>query len=313
MHTKADFDIVVVGSNMVDLLSKIPRLPKIGETLRGTSFHLGFGGKGANQAVMAARLGAKVAMVTRVGDDIFGPMTIENLNKQGIDTENVSISSGMSSGVAPILVDEQGQNMIIIIPGANTKLSKQDVRKAEPQIQRAKIVISQLEISDDAIEEAFKIAREAHVMTILNPAPARPVSFAIINSTDLIVPNESEAELLTGIAVTGKNGAEEAARCLIKLGAKRVVLTLGAEGAMLMEEGKVNYFPAVPVKAVDSTGAGDAFIGSLAYALSRGDDLSSAIVFANRCAALSVTKIGTQISFPTPAEVGHFLDLINKA
>jgi ribokinase len=300
------FDIVVVGSNMIDLLSKIPRLPKMGETLVGTHFHLGFGGKGANQAVMAARLGAKVAMVTRVGDDTFGPMTRDNFQQEGIATDYVFTEEGMISGVAPILVDENGKNMIVIVPGANMKLNPADVRKAEKHIRSAKAVISQLEVPDDAILEAFTIARQAGVMTILNPAPARSVIPEIIHHTDLIVPNETEAELLTGITVKGRQGAEEASRFLLNLGARSVVLTLGEEGSLLYEQAKTRNFPAYKVHAVDTTGAGDAFIGGLAYALARGDSLDQSIEFANCTAALSVTKIGTQLSFPTLVEVDNF-------
>jgi ribokinase len=302
----SNFDIVVVGSNMIDLLSKIPRLPKMGETLVGTHFHIGFGGKGANQAVMAARLGAKVAMVTRVGDDTFGPMTRENFRQQGIATDYVFTEVGMSSGVAPILVDDNGKNMIVIVPGANMKLNPGDVRKADKYIKSAKVVISQLEVPDDAILEAFTIAHQAGVKTILNPAPARSVLPAIIHLSDLIVPNESEAELLTGVTVRGLQGAEEASRSLINLGASSIVITLGEEGALLYEQGTMRSFPAYPVQAVDTSGAGDAFIGGLAYALSQGSSLDQAIEFANCTAALSVSKIGTQLSFPILAEVLNF-------
>ncbi|NMC80559.1 MAG: ribokinase [Chloroflexi bacterium] len=306
IYSNTAFDIVVVGSNMVDLLSKIPRLPKMGETLVGTHFHMGFGGKGANQAIMAARLGAKVAMVTRVGDDTFGVMTRENFRQQGIATDYVFVEKGLSSGVAPILVDETGHNLIVIVPGANMKLSPTDVRQAEGHIRSAKVLISQLEIADDAILEAFTIAHQAGVKTILNPAPARPIPLALIRASDWIVPNESEAELLTGMAVKGRLGAEEASRRLVEQGARSVILTLGEDGALIYEQREARYFPAYPVQAVDTTGAGDAFIGGLAYAIARGDSLQLAIEFANKCAALSVMKVGTQVSFPTLAEVEGF-------
>ena len=296
-------DVVVIGSNMMDLLSHIPRLPKMGETLIGDSFHLGFGGKGANQAVMAARLGAKVGMVTKVGDDIFGKMTYDNFSKFGISTEYIFTEENMSSGVAPIFVDKNGDNMIVIIPGANLALAVDEVQMASQMIQSAKLVVSQLEIEEESIIAGFKIARKANVLTILNPAPAKPISSELINLTDLLIPNETEAELLTNIEVNGVQGAEEAAKKLMEQGAKKVLLTLGKDGAFLYEDKKKTYFQAVKVDAVDTTGAGDAFIGSLSYGMAKGMSLSSAVRFANEAAALSVTKIGTQTSFPTLDEV----------
>ena len=304
------FDIVVVGSNMVDLLAKIPRLPTMGETLVGNTFHLGYGGKGANQAVMAAKLGARVAMVTKVGDDVFGPMTRENFVNQNINVDFVFVQKDTSSGVAPILVDENGRNMIVVVPGANMKLSPADVELAAARISKAKIIISQLEIQDETIIEAFKIAKNSNVMTILNPAPARTISNELIQLTDLIVPNETEAEILTGVRVVGKRGSLEAAKSLIEQGTKTVILTLGENGTVLLDNHQNKQFPAFKVKAIDSTGAGDAFIGSLAYALVNDYQLSEAIEFANRCAAISVTKIGTQISFPTLYEVNSFSEFL---
>ncbi len=306
---RPELDVVVVGSNMVDLLSRIPRIPKMGETLIGDSFHMGFGGKGANQAVMAARLGARVGIVTKVGDDVFGPMTRENFARMGISTENVYVAEGTSSGVAPIFVDADGGNVIVVVPGANLKLSVEEVQQAAGQIRSARVVISQLEINEDAIIAGFKIARQAGVLTILNPAPARPISEELIGLSDLLMPNETEAEILTGIEVKGLNGAEEAARKLIAAGAGQVLLTLGKDGALLFADGKLQHFPAVPVKAVDTTGAGDAFIGSFAYALAKGSSLPDAIRFANLAAALSVTKVGTQTSFPSLADVEAFQNM----
>jgi ribokinase len=306
MRLDQKFDIVVVGSNMIDLLSKIPRLPKMGETLIGSAFHFGFGGKGANQAVMAARLGAKVAMVTRVGDDLFGSMTQENFRQQGVDTTFVLVETGISSGVAPAMVDENGKNMLVIIPGANMRLTLEDIRQASQFIQFAKILICQLEIPDEAVEEAFRIARAAGVMTILNPAPARAISAELIALADLIVPNETEAEILTEIPVSGMSGTAEAAEKLIAIGAKAVILTLGENGAMLFENNESFHFPAFSVKAVDTTGAGDAFIGGLAFGLSTGRSIRDAIPFANQCGAFSVTRIGTQVSFPTYEDLANF-------
>lgn len=298
-----EFDIVVVGSNMIDLLSHIPRLPKIGETLVGDSFHLGFGGKGANQAVMAAKLGARVCMVTKIGDDVFGSMTYENFVQAGIITDNIYVQENMSSGVAPIFVDPNGDNMIVIIPGANLTLSPAEVEQAADKIRSAKLVVSQLEINEDAIIAGFSIARDANVTTILNPAPAHPISTELLGLCDILIPNETEAEVLTGIKVMGIEGAEQAANKLIGQGVKNILLTLGKNGAYLFNDIQQQHFPAIKVDAIDTTGAGDAFIGSLAFALSRGNSLPEAIKFANLSAALSVTKIGTQTSFPTLIDI----------
>ena len=305
-NNKNPTEIVVVGSNMIDLLSKISRLPKMGETLAGNSFHLGFGGKGANQAVMASRLGASVGIVTKVGDDIFGPLTKENFKKNNISTEFVYEGKNISSGVAPIFVDEEGRNLIVIVPGANLELQPREVRGAAKLITGAKIVISQLEIPDAAILEAFYIAKKGGAQTILNPAPAREISIDLIKMTDILVPNESEAELLTGILIKGKESAEEAAQILTEFGAKNVILTLGEQGVLLCTKDGAKEFPAFSVEAIDTTGAGDAFIGGLAYAIVKGNNLSSSIRFAIKCAAVSVTRMGTQSSFPILSDVINF-------
>lgn len=303
---QSEFDIVVVGSNMIDLLSHIPRLPKIGETLVGDSFHLGFGGKGANQAVMAAKLGARVSIVTKIGDDVFGSMTYENFVQAGIKTDNIYVQKYTSSGVAPIFVDPNGDNMIVIIPGANLTLSPAEVEQAADKIRSAKLVVSQLEINEDAIIAGFSIAREANVITILNPAPAHLISTELLGLCDILIPNETEAEVLTGIKVMGIKGAEQAAIKLIDQGVNNLLITLGKNGAYLFTDNQQQHFPAIKVNAKDTTGAGDAFIGSLAFSLSQGNSLPEAIKFANFSAALSVTKIGTQTSFPTISEIADF-------
>ncbi|MFN2233491.1 MAG: ribokinase [Anaerolineales bacterium] len=306
-------DIVVVGSNMMDMITKISRLPKMGETLAGSAFSMGFGGKGANQAVMAARLGARVAMVCKVGKDSFGPMVCQNFIDQGI-TAQVFEDANLPSGVAPITVDDEGRNLVIIVPGANMTLSAEEVAQAADLIRSAKVLICQLEIPDAAILKAFEIAQESGLRILFNPAPARSVPPRMIEMADLVVPNETEAELLTGIPVKGLEGAGAAARRLQEMGARGVIVTLGAEGALLWDGEKEQHFLPPKVEAVDTTGSGDAFIGSLAYALVQGKNLSvrldlpEAIRFANLAAALSVTKIGTQISFPTLEEVQALLD-----
>jgi ribokinase len=297
------FDIVVVGSNMMDMITKIPRLPKMGETLVGHTFSMGFGGKGANQAVMAARLKASVAMICKVGQDRFGPMVRQNFEDQGIARAVVFEDKDFPSGVAPILVDDEGRNMVIIVPGANNTLTSAEVRYAEEVIQGAKILITQLEIPDEAILTAFEIAHASGVRIILNPAPARKIPDSMIAMSDLLVPNETEAELLTGLPVEGRQGASTAAKRLQAMGARTVIVTLGAEGALLWDGQREQHFTPPIVNAVDTTGSGDAFIGSLAYALAREKSIEDSIRFANVAAALSVTRIGTQISFPTLEEI----------
>lgn len=299
--------ICVVGSSMIDLISKVPRLPKLGETLVGRSFHLGYGGKGANQAVMAAKLGAQVTMVNKVGHDVFGEGTIRNYNEQGIDTTFVTFDESEFSGVAPIFVDDNAQNFIVIVPGANLGLLPEDVQKAREVILGADILICQLEIRTETSLEAFRIAKTGNVRTILNPAPAAPIPDELLQLSDICAPNETETELLTGQAVGTLAEAEIAARKLLSRGTKTVILTLGERGALLVDEDSVENIPAVKVDAVDPTGAGDAFIGSLAVYLGEGLPMRDAIRRANAIAALSVTRIGTQVSFPQRAEADDFL------
>lgn len=299
--------ICVVGSSMIDLISKVPRLPKLGETLVGRSFHLGYGGKGANQAVMAAKLGAQVTMVNKVGHDVFGEGTIRNYNEQGIDTTFVTFDESEFSGVAPIFVDDNAQNFIVIVPGANLGLLPEDVQKAREVILGADILICQLEIRTETSLEAFRIAKSGNVRTILNPAPAAPIPDELLQLSDICAPNETETELLTGQAVGTLAEAEIAARKLLSRGTKTVILTLGERGALLVDEDSVENIPAVKVDAVDPTGAGDAFIGSLAVYLGEGLPMRDAIRRANAIAALSVMRIGTQVSFPQRAEADDFL------
>ncbi len=299
--------ICVVGSSMIDLISKVPRLPKLGETLVGRSFHLGYGGKGANQAVMAAKLGAQVTMVNKVGRDVFGEGTLGNYREQGIDTTHVMFDESRFSGVAPIFVDDNAQNFIVIVPGANLGLLPADVQKAKQVILDADILICQLEILTETTLEAFRIAKSGNVRTILNPAPAAPIPDELLQLSDICAPNETETELLTGQPVGTLAEAEAAARKLLSRGTGTVILTLGERGALLVDDNTVESIPAVKVDAVDPTGAGDAFVGSLAVYMGEGLSLRDAIRRANAVAALSVTRIGTQVSFPKRAEADDFL------
>lgn len=298
--------ICVVGSCMIDLISRVPRLPKLGETMFGHEFQIGYGGKGANQAVMAAKLGAKVTMVAKVGRDVFGEGTVNNFRENGIDPTWVRFDPERFSGVAPIFVDDNAQNFVVIVPGANTSLTPADVQSAREVILAADILICQLEIPVESTLEAFRIAKSGAVRTILNPAPAAPIPDELLKLTDICAPNETETELLTGVPVNTRMDAELAARRLLARGASTVVLTLGERGSLAVNSELVQDIPAVQVDAVDPTGAGDAFVGSLAVFLGEGLELASALRRANAVAALSVTRVGTQVSFPKRKEADEF-------
>ncbi|MFO7323926.1 MAG: ribokinase [Chloroflexota bacterium] len=305
--------ICMVGSCNVDLVARVPRTPAPGETLIGSSFKIGFGGKGANQAVMAARLGGDVTVVGRLGRDVFGEDTLRNFREQGINTDYVSFDDELSSGVAVITVDENtGQNSIVIVPGANYSLVPEGVRAAAPAIQSADVVLCQLEIRLDATLEAFRLAKTAEgrqPLTILNPAPAAELPAELLALTDIIIPNELEAAALTGLPVTTAEQAEAAARALQQRGPRNVIITLGSQGALYVEgDAPARHVAAQAVKAVDTTGAGDAFVGSLAVLLGEGRSLAQAVEQASAIATRSVLQHGTQSSFPQRAEVADILE-----
>jgi ribokinase len=292
-------DICVVGSSNIDLISYVPRLAVRGETLLGERFAMGFGGKGANQAVMAAKLGASVVMVTMLGDDVFGRQTLDNFTALGISADHILFTKEAFSGVAPIMVEPGGGNSIVVVPGANGLLRPGDAERAAPAIRAAKVLICQLEIPVETTLRALEIAREAGVLTILNPAPAVPdLPRACYGLADILCPNETEAEILTGIGVRNMDLATAAVRVLRARGAGRIIFTLGEKGCIVAEDENIYSVPAVPAEAVDTTGAGDAFVGSLAFYLARGRSLADAVFSANRIAALSVQKSGTQTSYP---------------
>jgi ribokinase len=294
--------VCVVGAANIDLISYVPRLPHLGETLHGTQFRMGYGGKGANQAVMAAKLGARVAVVCKLGRDVFGDGTLANFVDWGIDTEHVTFTDDAFSGVAPIAVDPEGNNSIIIVTGANDLLSEQDLERARAAIAASSVVVCQLEIPLEISLTALRVAREEGVATILNPAPARAeLPAEAYGLADVLCPNEPEVELLVGRPIAGEE--EAAARELLACGVGAVVLTLGERGCLVVEADSARHLPVEPVAAVDTTGAGDAFIGSLAYFLAGGRPLRDAAERANRIAALSVLRQGTQTSFPAAAEL----------
>ena len=291
--------IVIVGSANVDLTTLTDRFPRPGETIFGREFHLGFGGKGANQAFAARLCGADVSMIARVGDDLFGPATLENFRASGIDTSHVRLTAGVSSGVAPIFVDTSGQNRILVVKGANDRLSPADIDAAADVLAAADFIILQLEIPLDTVYYTLRLARKLGIRTILNPAPGQPLDTTEIANADYLIPNETEAEAITSIPVRNIEDARACARRLLSQGVRRVIITLGANGALLAQRDAIDHIPAFPVSAVDTTGAGDAFIGSLAFFLARGFEHPEAISRANLYAALSTLAVGTQKSFVT--------------
>jgi ribokinase len=289
--------IAVVGSANVDLTTFSDQFPKPGETIFGQKFDLGFGGKGANQAVAARLCGADVFMVARVGDDLFGPSTIKNFEKLGIDAAHVRQVSGVSSGVAPIFVDPSGQNRIIVVKGANDTLKPADVDAAADTLKSADCIVLQFEIPLETVYYTIKFARKNGIRCILNPAPAQPIDIKAISDLDYFVPNESEAEAISGMPVRNLDDAKRCAAKLLASGIRRVIITLGANGSLLAGSEGMEHVPAFNVKSVDSTGAGDAFIGSFATFLGEGLPEQEAVKRANLYAGLSTTGVGTQKSF----------------
>ena len=294
--------VAVIGSINIDLTTFVDRMPQAGETIFGRSFHLGFGGKGANQAVAAQLCGAQVRIVGRVGDDLFGPAALKALQSYDVDTGQVHTTESISTGVAPIFVESSGQNRILVVKGANERVSPADIDKAAEMLRRAQCIILQLEIPVETVAYALCFARNAGIQTILNPAPAQPLSEEVLRHADYLIPNESEAATLTGMPVTSIEEAQTAAAQLQKMGAQSVITTLGANGALLATKGGSKHISGFSVEARDTTGAGDAFIGSFAYFLASGADPETAIHKANLYAALSTLKVGTQQSFVSREE-----------
>lgn len=295
--------MVVVGSANVDLSIYTEQLPRPGETIFGRDFHLGFGGKGANQAVAAALCGGDVSMVARVGDDLFGQATIDNFRSKGIDASNVWITEGRPSGVAPIFVDSSGQNRIIVVKGANDDLTAEDIERASDLLVGADCIVLQLEAPVETVYYTLRFARESGVRTILNPAPAQKLDAARASLADYLIPNETEAEALTGLPVTNLEEARLCARRLVSDGFAKVIVTLGANGALAADAEGERHIPPYPVEPKDTSGAGDAFIGSFATFLTAGYAEDEAIARANVYAALSTQNAGTQMSFPTKKQL----------
>jgi ribokinase len=289
--------IAVVGSANIDLTTFTNQFPKPGETIFGQKFDLGFGGKGANQAVAARLCGAEVFMVARVGSDLFGPATIENFRKQGIDPTHVKQVEGLSSGVAPIFVEPNGQNRILVVKGANDALKPADVDAAAETLKSSDCIVLQFEIPVETVYYTIEFARKHGIRCILNPAPAQPVDLGALKDLDYFVPNESEAETITGCPAKNVEDAKKCAEKLLTSGIRRVIITLGANGSLLAGRDGSQHVPPFAVHSIDSTGAGDAFIGSFAVFLGEGVPEKEAVLRANLYAGLSTTGVGTQKSF----------------
>lgn len=298
--------IVIVGSSNTDMVVKVDHLPGPGETILGGSFFMNPGGKGANQAVAAARLGGSVTFICKTGDDVFGNQSIELFRKEGIDTQFILKDVQNASGVALITVDNQAENCIAVASGANGNLTPADVRNAKKEIANASIVLMQLEIPIKTVEYVADNAHKNNVNVILNPAPACELSDALLSKISIITPNEKEAEMLTGVKVNDVRSAQHAAQKLNERGVKTVIVTLGSKGVILFHEGAFTHVPAFNVTAVDTTAAGDVFNGALALALSEGTNISEAVSFACAASAISVTRLGAQSSAPSRKEVESF-------
>lgn len=300
-------NVVVVGSLNMDLVARAERLPRPGETLAGDSFATVPGGKGANQAVAAARLGASVAMVGCVGSDAYGEQLRDALLAERIDCQAVSIAQGESSGLAMIVVDANSQNAIVIIPGGNGLLTPASVQAVDPLLQASQVVIAQLEVPAATVGYTLQRAQQLGKTVILNPAPAaQPLPSDWFAHVDYLIPNESEAQALTGIAVFSLDTARLAAARLLELGARRVMITLGGEGLLYLDAHGSEHFAAPRVQAVDTTAAGDTFVGAFAAGLADGKTPREAILFGQVAAALSVTRAGAQPSIPNLADVQGF-------
>lgn len=295
-------DIAVIGSNMVDLITYLDRMPEEGETIEAPEFEMGCGGKGANQAVAASRLGSDVLMVTKVGNDLFGQNTIENFKKNNVRVEAVEVGT-KTSGTAPIFVDPKAKNRIIIIQGANSELLPETLEKHRDRISQAKLMVLQLEIPLETVYHAIEMGEELGIPVLLNPAPANPaLDIEYVKKCSYFAPNESELGILTDLPVETADEIKSAAASLVEQGVRNLIVTMGDKGVLWMDAEKELFIEGEKVAAVDTTGAGDSFIGCFAHFITKGSPIEEALQKANQYAAQAVQKRGTQTSYPTRRE-----------
>ncbi len=295
--------IAVIGSCNTDMVINLDRLPLPGETLIGGKFFMNPGGKGANQAVAAARLGGKVEFIAKVGNDPFGKRAIDQYKAEGIDTKYILTDETQPSGVALIMVDAHGENCIAVASGANAQLLPADIDRAKEVLEESEILLMQLETPIETIEHAAHMAKEKGIKVILNPAPARAIPEKLLKCLYMLIANETEAEFISGTQITDLDSVARAADIITDKGVENVVITLGSKGAFIKEKGNYHQVPAIKVKAVDATAAGDTFCGAICVALSEGMCITESVEFANRCAAVTVTRMGAQASVPRRQEV----------
>jgi len=299
--------IFVLGSSNVDLILRIPRFNQPGETIRADHLTTVFGGKGANQAIAAKQLGAEVALITRLGDDHYGRSYRRYLIEKGLNPKSIFLDKKVPTGIAFIELDSKGENRIVVAPGSNRYLSIDDLRKHPMLFRNSKIFVTQLEIPFETVTMGLKMAKREGALTLLNPSPLRPLSTQILSLTDFLVPNELEAQSLTGLKIRKKQDLPKIATKLLRMGVKSVVITLGSKGLFFKNPYEEIWMEAFKVKVVDTTAAGDAFMGGLACGLSEGKPIWEALMFANAAGALATTKLGAQPSLPSRKELKRFL------
>ncbi len=299
--------IIVVGSSNTDMVIKSKRIPVPGETILGGDFLMNPGGKGANQAVAAARLGGDVTFIARTGNDMFGKRAVELYKKEGINTKFITTDEKEPSGVALILVDEKGENCISVSKSANEKLTQKEVEVAKDLFEKGDIVLMQLETPLETIEYTAQMANEKGLKVILNPAPARELPASLLKNVYMVIPNETEAEILSGVKVTDLDSAKKAADVISAKGVDIVLITIGKRGAFVKEGNNYEVVPTYKTVPVDTTAAGDTFCGALCVALSEGKNIKDAVKFANRSASISVTRMGAQSSVPYRKEIDEII------